>query len=123
MSRAGGRRPEGLQEAGVSAHETVDGSVSVRDNPEAHRYEVTVDGRVAGFVLYRRRHPRQTVLVHTEIDEAFEGEGLGSVLAAGALDDIRVNAGSVVPACPFIARFIARHHEYMDLVVDDSTPG
>jgi predicted GNAT family acetyltransferase len=54
--------------------------------------------------------------VHTEVDDAFEGQGLGSQLAAGALDDVRRLGKRVVPRCPFIAKFIAHHPEHQDLV-------
>ena len=56
-------------------------SIEVRDVPDDHRYEVTLDGALAGFAIYHRRGGR-TFFVHTEIDPAFEGKGLGSALAA-----------------------------------------
>jgi uncharacterized protein len=88
----------------------------VRDDPERDRYEiVTDDGEVAGFTRYVTR-PTRLVLVHTEVDDAFEGQGLGSALAKGALDDARRRGLRVVPLCPFIASYIERHPEYDDLV-------
>jgi predicted GNAT family acetyltransferase len=54
--------------------------------------------------------------VHTEIDPAFEGKGLGSALAAGALDAERALGEPVVPLCPFIRSYIDRHPDYADLV-------
>jgi hypothetical protein len=40
--------------------------VVVRDNPEALRYELVVDGDVAGEIRYRRS-PDRLALVHTEV--------------------------------------------------------
>ena len=54
--------------------------------------------------------------IHTEIAPEFEGRGLGSRLAVAALDDVRRRGLRVVPRCPFIARFIAGHAEYQDLL-------
>jgi uncharacterized protein len=62
------------------------------------------------------------VLVHTEVDSAYEGHGVGSVLAKAALDDIRRRGKRVTPLCPFVSTYIARHPEYADLV-DDANPG
>ena len=87
----------------------------VRDNQERHRYEIEVDGELAGFVQYNLRAGR-LILVHTEIDDAFGGRGLGSILAGAALDDARAHGHPVVPLCPFIAAYIDRHPEYADLV-------
>lgn len=89
--------------------------IEVRDNTERDRYEIFSDGTLAGFAQYVMR-PRRIIMVHTEIDDAFAGHGLGSKLAMGALDDIRVRGLRVVPLCPFIARYIEQHPEYDDLV-------
>lgn len=95
----------------------------VRDNPDAHRYEVLLGDVVAGYSEYRRLGDR-TVFTHTLVDPAFAGQGLGSRLAAGALDDVRARGLKVTPICPFMAAYIKRHPAYADLVVDrrDSRP-
>lgn len=90
-------------------------SVAVSDNPEASRYEISVDGDVGGVAVYRLEGDR-IVFLHTEIDPAHEGEGLGGRLARGALDDTRARGLTVVPLCPFIAGWIRRHPDYVDLV-------
>ncbi|MDT4989594.1 MAG: uncharacterized protein QOI74_3688 [Micromonosporaceae bacterium] len=84
--------------------------------PERQRYEILVDGQPVGFVRYRPVEPGVSDFLHTEVDPAFEGRGLGSVLAEGALDDVRARGGRVVPTCPFIADYLKRHTEYADLV-------
>ena len=56
------------------------------------------------------------IVAHTEIDERREGEGLGSELIRGMLDQIRASGKTVIPTCPFTAAFIHRHQEYVDLV-------
>jgi predicted GNAT family acetyltransferase len=91
-------------------------SVEVRDNPEDQQYEVFSDGRLAGFARYRLGGGAITMF-HTEIDSEFEGQGLGSELARGALADVRARGLELIPLCPFISRFIRRHpDEYLDLV-------
>lgn len=89
--------------------------MTVQDNPEMRRYEASVDGEVAGYVFYQQRE-EALVLIHTEVAEEFEGQGIGSLLAAGALDDIRARGLHIVPVCPFIRGYIERHPEYADLV-------
>ena len=89
--------------------------VEVRDNPSEHRFELHDDGKLAGFARYVRR-PGRIFFVHTEIDPAFEGRGLGSQLASAALDATRATGERIVPLCPFIASYVERHPEYADLV-------
>jgi predicted GNAT family acetyltransferase len=94
----------------------------VVDNPESHRFEVLVDGEVAGFAEYRRT-TSSVAFTHTVIDPAFEGRGLGSVLARGALDATREAGSPVLPYCPFIRGYIQRHPAYLDLVPADRRAG
>ena len=91
-------------------------SVTVRDNVEKSRFEAVDDsGAVAGFATYRR-HDDRIVFQHTEVDDAYEGQGVGSTLAKAALDAERHEGRRVVPQCPFIKSYIDRHAEYADLV-------
>ena len=88
---------------------------TVVDVPEKHRFEVHLDGELAGFAQYRDEDGH-FVFTHTEIDDAFEGQGLGSALARGALDEMRERGVRIVPRCPFIASWIERHPDYADVV-------
>jgi len=76
---------------------------------------IRVDGELAGFLQYQLR-PGLIELVHTEIDEEFEGRGLGSRLISFALDDARERGLAVLPFCPFVNDYIRRHRQYASLV-------
>jgi predicted GNAT family acetyltransferase len=97
------------------------GEIRVVDNAPELRYEIWLGDAGAGFVAYRRE-PGTIVLIHTDIEPAFAGKGLGSRLVAGTLDDLRRRGLKVVPVCPFVAAYIRRHPEYDDLVVSDPAP-
>lgn len=84
--------------------------VVVRDNPAQLRYELVVDGELAGELLYRPRSDA-VVLVHTEVSPEFEGQGLGGRLVADALDDIRGRGRRPVAVCPFVRAYLKRHPE------------
>lgn len=92
--------------------------VQVTHAPDEHRYEVHVDGELAGFAEYVAKGGR-LLFVHTEIADAYAGQSLGSALAKGALDDVRAQGVDIVPLCPFIAGWIERHPEYADLVDEE----
>ena len=90
-------------------------TATVADAPERSRFEISVDGALAGFAVYRLA-PGRITFVHTEIDEAYAGHGLGGRLARAALDDVRDRGLAVRPDCPFIKGWIAKHPDYADLV-------
>lgn len=90
--------------------------VATSHNPEASRYEAHVDGELAGFAEYQLTD-RLVVFTHTEVDERFEGQGVGGALARFGLDDVRAQGTrKVLPLCPFIKSWIDRHPDYDDLL-------
>jgi uncharacterized protein len=90
----------------------------VTDNPRASRYELWLGTTRAGFIEYRAE-PGRVLLVHTEVDPAFEGQGLGERLVAGALEDLRARGLKLVPRCSFVRAYLRRHPDQDDLVADD----
>ena len=92
--------------------------VRVVDVPDRSRFEIRVEGEVAGFTEYRRR-PGLIAFVHTLLDPRFEGRGLASQLVRTALSEARSDGLSVLPFCPFVRNYIAGHTECLDLVPED----
>ena len=92
-----------------------DDAITVTDNADASRYEAHLNGVLAGFVTYRRS-PGRIVFIHTETLDGFTGHGVASHLVRAVLDEARAQGLHVVPRCPYVARFIAEHPEYQDLV-------
>jgi|SRR5829696_7473836 len=88
------------------------------DDPQRGRLEVLVDGRRAGYAAYRRR-PGAIAFTHTEIEPEFEGGGLGGTLVREALSRARDEGTAVLPICPFVRSYIARHPDQLDLVPAD----
>ena len=85
--------------------------VRVVDNRDELRYEAWVGEQLAGYIRYTIEDDVVT-MVHTDVEPAFEGEGVGSELVKGALDDARERGLTVRPLCPFVADWIRRHPEY-----------
>jgi predicted GNAT family acetyltransferase len=89
--------------------------VTVRDNPAENRFEAYVDGRLAGFSAYQVSDGVIT-FTHTEVDDDVEGEGIGSALVRGSLDQVRAGTTlRVRPLCPFVRAWIDHHPDYRDL--------
>ena len=91
-------------------------TVSLSDNRESDRYELTVDGELAGVAEYVLS-PGRIEHVHTEVAGRFAGQGLGATLVAYALREARSRGLEVVPSCSFVASVIARNaDEFLELV-------
>jgi predicted GNAT family acetyltransferase len=89
----------------------------VQDNAANHRFELLVDGAVAGLAMYRRRDEHTVVVTHSEVSPDFRGRGLGNELAQRTLELIRSRGEKIVPVCPFFARYVEEHREYDDIVI------
>ncbi|MCK2035540.1 N-acetyltransferase [Microbacterium sp. SSW1-49] len=82
--------------------------ITVTRNDDASRYEIRSDGTLAGFAEYDLR-PGSIRFTHTEVDPAFQGQGLAGRLAAAALADAAASGDAIVPLCPYIARYLETH--------------
>jgi uncharacterized protein len=90
-------------------------STEVLDNRDEEQYEIWVDGERAGLVAYIRRDGLID-LIHTEVDDRFQGKGIAGQLVAAVLDDARKSDLAVRPDCPYVRTYIKRHEAYLDLV-------
>lgn len=90
-------------------------STSIEHNESSARYEIYVDGELAGFTQAR---PDGDVVVmdHTVVDEKFSGRGLGGELVGAALADIRSSGRQVRPTCSYVQGYLGKHPEHADLV-------
>ncbi|MCZ7414515.1 GNAT family N-acetyltransferase [Streptomyces sp. WMMC897] len=86
-----------------------------------HRFEAHLGDRVAAVVAYRDTG-RVRELIHTQVDAEFEGQGVASALARGALDELRAEGLLVRPTCPYVTGWIKRHAEYLDMVEPQAKP-
>lgn len=92
--------------------------LDVQDAPHSSRFEITVDGELAGWLDYRVDGDVYA-LPHTRVLDRYEGQGVGGALVTSALEQIRARGGSVLPYCPFVPKVIRDHPELADLVPED----
>ena len=91
------------------------GSVlTIRHEPAGGRFAADVAGSTA-FISYRELPGRVLDLHHTYVPTVARAGGIASQLTAHALRHARNGGYKVVPSCPFVAAYVARHSEYHDL--------
>jgi hypothetical protein len=99
----------------ATSHEDSALDVAVINKETASRYEAHVDGALAGLTTYRLVGDR-VVFTHAEVYPRWEGQGVGTALAHGALDDVIAQGKQITPLCPFIVDYIRHHPVYLDHV-------
>lgn len=92
----------------------------VRNVPEARHYELTVDGKHAGLAAYVD-FGNQRIFHHTEVGDEFSGRGLAGELVQAALTDARAAGKRIVAVCPYVAKYVKKHHDFDD-ILDPVTP-
>ena len=93
--------------------------ITIADNPAAHRFELKSAGALAAQAEYELLEG-SVKFTHTEVLPGHEGKGFGSQLAKFALEDVRRRGMRVIPVCEFIAGYIGKRPEYLDLVPQDA---
>jgi uncharacterized protein len=86
----------------------------VRDNTALSRFELDAGGVIV-FMNYRLAG-RVITLDHTETPPQARGRGIASRLAANVLEIARTRGLKVVPRCPFVRAYMAKHPEFRDLL-------
>jgi predicted GNAT family acetyltransferase len=109
------RHPVGARKEKANMTESAPESKVVR-NDKKNRYEVFYGGELAGFGEYEERDD-ETVFIHTEVDGAFSGKGLGSILAEQAVEDVIARGRVIRPLCPFIKAYLDKRPQYDEHVV------
>lgn len=89
---------------------------TVTEQQHPDRFQIDVDGAKAGFTQFVDVDGRR-VFFHTEIDAAFEGQGLAGEVVREALDATRAEGLLIVPVCPYVKVFVRKHDDWADIVV------
>jgi uncharacterized protein len=81
---------------------------------EEGRYAIAVEGKTVGLAEFADRGD-QRVFYHTEVDPAYGGRGLASILVEQALSSARDEGKRAVPVCSMVATVLKKHPEFDDI--------
>jgi predicted GNAT family acetyltransferase len=86
-------------------------------NPDAHRFEMQLDGERIGVIDYTQ-HDSVVTMTHTAVSDDHSGQGLAAKLVEAALADVRESGEQVVPDCAYVRGYIRKHPQWGDLVAE-----
>ena len=89
-------------------------ALTVVHNPSASRFETRADGQlcVADYQLAGQ----VMTMHHTYVPPALEGHGIAARMVEAALAHARQDGLRVRPSCSYVARYMQRHPETLDLL-------
>ncbi len=90
-------------------------ATDVHKNDDKNRFEISIDGELAGYADYTLED-KTYAMPRTEVFDQFGGSGIGSQLVVESLKIIRDEGNQVLPYCPFIPTVITKHPEFVELV-------
>jgi len=91
-------------------------AMNVENDTAHHRFLIRLpEGE--GELVYSQIAPHTLELVHTEVEPKLRGRGLAEALAEAAIEHVRTHGWHVVPTCPYVRRWLAKHPEHKDLIV------
>ncbi|MEP1033375.1 GNAT family N-acetyltransferase [Ekhidna sp.] len=91
-------------------------SLKTQNNIEKKRFELNLEGAKA-FIVYKMGKSGAMYLVHTEVPEVMEGQGVGHKLVRESLEIIEKANTKIIPLCPFVRSFIKNHQEDYQLLL------
>lgn len=92
-------------------------SVTIKDHRDLRRLEAQVDeDDVAGFARYEIGIDGTFDFFYTEVDERFDGQGVGGQLATGVVEFARSEGIKIRPTCDFLKSYLDKHEEARDVV-------
>ena len=80
----------------------------VTDNESESRFELHLDGELAGWIDYRRSGDT-VALTHAEVRHELRGRGHAETMTREALADLERRGLKAQPVCPYVVAYMRRH--------------
>lgn len=92
--------------------------VKQNNNEKNGSFEALIDGNHAGLMTYTWAGEERFIIDHTEVEEAYNGKGVGKEMLLSAVDFARKNNKTIIPLCPFAKATFQKHEDLQDVLVN-----
>ena len=90
--------------------------IELEDNGAKGRYVVKGPDGAEAEMTFTKVGEHQLIIDHTEVPDAFRGQGVGARLVMRAVEDARAAGKTIIPLCPFAAAQFRRHPKWADVL-------
>jgi predicted GNAT family acetyltransferase len=94
----------------------VTGDVQLNDMGSKGRYFLRGPGGEEAEMTFSKAGEHMLIIDHTEVPDAFRGQGAGLRLVTRAVEDARAAGKKIIPLCPFANAQFKRHPEWADVL-------
>jgi hypothetical protein len=91
-------------------------AIEHEDRGSKGRYVIRGAGGAEAEMTYSNVSEQLFIIDHTEVPDAFRGQGAGLRLVTRAVEDARAAGKKIIPLCPFAAAQFRRHPEWADVL-------
>ena len=91
-------------------------NIPVHLNKSAHHFEMNIDGEYA--IINYKQSGNVFNLIHTEVAEPLEGNGVGAALVEKTLHYLEDHGLKMVPSCSYVQHYLNKHPEWNKLVAE-----
>jgi predicted GNAT family acetyltransferase len=89
--------------------------IALEEGPSKGSY-VYRSGDDEAEMTFSKAGARLVIIDHTEVPDAFRGQGVGLALVSRAVADARAQGKQILPLCPFAAAQFRRNPEWSDVL-------
>lgn len=90
--------------------------IRIEEGESKGRYFVQGEGGAVAELTFSKAGARMIILDHTEVPDAFRGQGVGLKLVSRAVEDARASGRKIIPLCPFANAQFRKHPEWADVL-------
>jgi len=90
-------------------------AITLEETDTKGRYAFSEGGHTAEMT-FSKAGATLIIIDHTEVPDAFRGEGVGLALFTRAVADARADGRKILPLCPFAAAQFRRHTDWADVL-------
>lgn len=96
--------------------QTEGAGIDLEDRGSKGRYVLRSPDGEEAEMTFTKVGEHQIIIDHTEVPDAFRGQGAGVRLVTRAVEDARTAGKKIIPLCPFAAAQFRRHPEWADVL-------
>lgn len=95
---------------------TDEAEIKFEEGSSKGRYFLEGAGGAVAEMTFSKAGEHLLIIDHTEVPDAFRGQGAGVKLVSRAVEDVRISGKKILPLCPFASAQFRRHPEWADVL-------